>query len=235
MNVDRALIVIPSYNERENVVALINRLFKVAPSADVLLVDDNSPDGTMAAADQAFGDNPRFSGVSRSGPRSFGRSVLKGYGMALERGYGRMVQMDADFSHDPEVVPLLIEATRNADIAIGSRYCQGGGVVYWPWYRRFLSRFANEYVAWITGVTVHDSTSGFRCYTRRALQVIVDAHVTSEGYAFLVETMFRAERAGLHIVEIPITFIDRREGQSKMSQKIIFESVLKPWQLRFGD
>jgi len=234
MEIDRTLIVVPTYNERENVRALIGRLLEVATSADVILVDDTSPDGTAAAAENAFGTNPRFSSVTRTGPRSYGRSVLDGFRIALERGYARIVQMDADFSHDPEVVPLLIEATRNADVVIGSRYCRGGHVANWLWQRRLLSRFANEYVGWITGLTVRDSTSGFRCYTRHALQQVLDAPVTAEGYAFLVETVFRAHRAGLRIIEIPITFTDRRAGQSKMSGKVIFESMLKPWWLRFG-
>ena len=234
MEIDRTLIVVPTYNERENIRPLISRLLEVAPAADVILVDDNSPDGTAAAAENGFGANPRFSSVTRSGPRSYGRSVLDGCRVALERGYARIVQMDADFSHDPEVVPLLIEATRNADVVIGSRYCGGGQVANWPWHRRLLSRFANEYVGWITGLTVRDSTSGFRCYTGQALQQVLSTRVTAEGYAFQVETIFRAYRAGLRIAEIPITFTDRRAGQSKMSGKVIFESMLKPWRLRFG-
>jgi dolichol-phosphate mannosyltransferase len=144
------------------------------------------------------------------------------------------VQIDADFSHDPNLVPILIDSSRDADVVIGSRYCRGGRVVNWPWHRRFLSRFANEYVARITGVTLRDSTSGFRCYTSRALRCLLETGVTSEGYAFQVETAFRAQREGLRIVEIPITFTDRRAGQSKMSGKVIFESALKPWRLRFG-
>jgi dolichol-phosphate mannosyltransferase len=142
--------------------------------------------------------------------------------------------MDADFSHAPNVVPLLIDATQRADVAIGSRYCSGGRVANWPWQRRLLSRFANQYVSQITGIDVCDSTSGFRCDTRRALQSLVELSIDSEGYAFLVETVFRAQNAGLRIVEIPITFTDRRVGQSKMSGKVILESVLKPWSLRFG-
>jgi dolichol-phosphate mannosyltransferase len=233
MEIDRTLIVVPTYNERENIRPLIGRLLQVAAESDVMLVDDNSPDGTATAAEHAFGTNPRFSSVTRTGRRSYGRSVLDGCRIALERGYARIVQMDADFSHDPEVVPLLIDTTRNADLVIGSRYCRGGQVANWPWRRRLLSRFANEYVARITGLTVRDSTSGFRCYTRHAMQQILSAPVTAEGYAFQVETIFRARRAGLRIVEIPITFTDRRAGQSKMSGKVIFESMLKPWRLRF--
>jgi len=233
MEIDRTLIVVPTFNERENVTALIGRLLEVAPAADLVLVDDNSPDGTAAAAKFAFGANSRFSSATRTGRRSYGRSVMVGYRTALERGYARIVQMDADFSHDPEVVPLLIEAARDTDVVIGSRYCPGGHVANWRWHRRLLSRFANEYVAWITGLTVQDSTSGFRCYTRHALQQILSSRVTAEGYAFQVETIFRAHRAGLRIVEIPITFTDRRAGQSKMSGRVILESILKPWLLRF--
>src|SRR5713226_2609622 len=160
METDRTLIVIPTYNERENVGALVGELLQVTPAADVMLVDDNSPDGTVAAAERALGTNPRFSSLSRTGPRSFGRSLLEGYGVALERNYARVVQMDADFSHDPKMVPVLINVAHDADVVIGSRYCRGGRVANWPWYRRLLSRFANEYVAWITGLAVHDSTSG---------------------------------------------------------------------------
>jgi dolichol-phosphate mannosyltransferase len=234
METNRTLIVVPTYNERENVGVLIPQLLQVAPNADVMLVDDNSPDGTAAFAERSFRTDARLSILSRTGSRSLGRSLLDGYRVALERGYARLVQMDADFSHDPNVVPVLIDASREADVVIGSRYCRGGRVVNWPWHRQFLSRFANEYVARITGLTVGDSTSGFRCYTRRALQCLIEIGVTSEGYAFQVEAVFRARREGLRIVEIPITFTDRRAGQSKMSGKVIFESVLKPWRLRFG-
>jgi dolichol-phosphate mannosyltransferase len=234
METDRTLVVVPTYNERENVVALVPQLLQVVPDADVVLVDDNSPDGTAAFAEESFGGEPRFSIVSRTGPRSFGRSLLDGYRVALERGYARLVQMDADFSHDPKMVPGLIDAGRDADVVIGSRYCPGGRVVNWPWRRQLVSRFANEYVSAITGLTVRDSTSGFKCYARRALQFLLEVGITSEGYAFQVETVFRAQREGLRIVEIPITFTDRRAGQSKMSGKVIFESALKPWRLRFG-
>ena len=233
METDRTLIVVPTYNERENVARLVRQLLQVAPDADVLLVDDNSPDGTVAAAEQLFGADRRFSTLTRTGPRSFGHSLLDGYRVAVELGYSRVVQLDADFSHDPNMVPALINATRDADIVVGSRYCEGGRVVNWPWHRRLLSRFANEYVSRITGLSVRDSTSGCRCYTRRALQCLLEIGVTSEGYAFQVETVFRAQHEGFRIVEIPITFTDRRAGQSKMSSKVIFESVLTPWRLRF--
>ena len=233
MDSDRTLIVGPTYNERVNVAALIPQLLNVAPTADVMLIDDNSPDQTAEQAEQLFAVHPRFSVIRRESDRGYGRSLLEGYRVAVDRDYGRLVQLDADFSHDPVIVPQLIEATRRADVAIGSRYCVGGSVSNWPLRRRLLSRFANRYVRTITGLTVRDSTSGFRCYTRRALQILLEAPTAAEGYAFLVETTFRAQRAGLQIAEVPITFVDRREGQSKMSRKIIFESMLKPWRLRF--
>ena len=234
METDRTLIVVPTFNERENVAALIPELFKVASTADVMLIDDNSADKTADFAEQSFGTNPRFSVLRRNERRGYGRSLLEGYRAAVDRNYARLVQLDADFSHDPKVVPRLINAAGAADVVIGSRYCAGGRVANWPLLRRLLSRFANQYVRTITGLTVRDSTSGFRCYTRRALQVLLEIPIAAEGYAFLVETTFRAQRAGLRIAEVPITFIDRREGQSKMSRKIILESVLRPWRLRFG-
>ena len=234
METDRTLIVVPTYNERENVAALIPALFKVAPTADVMLIDDNSPDKTADFAEQSFGANPRFLVLRRQMQQGYGRSLIEGYRAAVDRNYARLVQLDADFSHDPAVVSSLIDTADAADVVIGSRYCAGGRVANWPLRRRLLSRFANQYVRTVTGLTVNDSTSGFRCYNRPALQVLLETPITAEGYAFLVETTFRAQRAGLQITEVPITFVDRREGQSKMSRKIILESVVKPWRLRFG-
>lgn len=233
MDADRTLIVVPTYNERENVGAIIPELFKAAPSADIMLIDDNSPDKTAHRAQDLFGSNSRFSILPRKTERGYGRSLLDGYRVAVDNNYARLVQLDADFSHDPTVIPQLIAATHKADVAIGSRYCDGGRVANWPLRRKLLSRFANRYVRTITGLKVRDSTSGFRCYTRRALRVLLEAPIAAEGYAFLVETTFRAQRAGLRIAEVPITFVDRREGQSKMSRQIIYESMLKPWRLRF--
>jgi dolichol-phosphate mannosyltransferase len=234
MNTDRTLIVVPTYNERENVARLVRELFEVAPLADVCLLDDASPDGTAPHAEELFGGDPRFSVLRRAGARGYGRSLVDGYRRALEGGYARLVQLDADFSHSPARVPALVEASRGADVVIGSRYCEGGGVENWPLRRRLLSRFANAYVARITGLSVRDTTSGFRCYTRRALRRLLEGRISGEGYAFLVEAAYRAHRAGLTLAEVPITFTDRRVGQSKMSRKVILESVLMPWRLRLG-
>ena len=234
MNNERTLIVVPTYNERENVARLVPELLAVAPDADVCLLDDASPDGTADYAEGLFGSDTRFSVLRRAGARGYGRSLVDGYRKALEGGYARLVQLDADFSHDPARIPALVEASRTSEVVIGSRYCAGGGVENWPMRRRALSRFANAYVARITGLRVHDATSGFRCYTRRALRALLEGRIAGEGYAFLVEATYRAGRAGLHVAEVPITFTDRREGQSKMSRKVILESVLMPWRLRLG-
>ena len=233
MTTDRTLIVVPTYNERENVASLVARLLEVAPGADVCLLDDDSPDGTADLALELFGSDPRFSVLRRTGkPRGYGRSLLDGYRRCLEAGYARLLQLDADFSHDPASIPSLLEA--GADVVIGSRYCAGGAVENWPLRRRLLSRFANRYVCRITGLRARDSTSGFRCYTPRALRRLLESRVAGEGYAFLVEAVYHAHRAGLSIKEVPITFTDRREGKSKMSRGVIFESVLMPWRLRFA-
>ena len=234
MNNDRTLIIVPTYNERENVPALVGQILSLVKEADVLLLDDNSPDGTADVACETFAREPRFRVLRRAGARGYGRSIIDGYKSALEGGYARVVQMDADFSHDPATIPTLIEASRGADVVIGSRYCAGGGVENWPLHRRALSRFANAYVCRITGLRVRDTTSGFRCYTRRALARLLEAGVSGEGYAFLVEAAYRAHLGGLEVAEVPITFTDRREGQSKMSRKVILESVLMPWRLRLA-
>jgi dolichol-phosphate mannosyltransferase len=234
MDTDRTLIVVPTYNERENVAALVAQILEVAPAADVCILDDNSPDGTADYAEELFGANPRFSVMRRKGARGYGRSLVDGYRKAIEEGYARLVQLDADFSHDPRTIPALIEASREADVVIGSRYCAGGRVANWPLRRRLLSRFANRYVCVITGMKVGDATAGFRCYTQHAMRRLLEGRIAAEGYAFLVEAVYHAHREGLTMTEVPITFTDRREGQSKMSRKVILESVLMPWRLRFA-
>jgi dolichol-phosphate mannosyltransferase len=231
---ERALVIVPTYNERENVPTLIQRILCMAPDADVLLIDDNSPDGTADCAAQMFGADPRFSIMRRKGLRGLGRSYADGYSYALERGYTLMIQMDADFSHDPSSLPDLIKGSETADVVLGSRYCAGGKVRNWPRRRLWLSRFANYYVSLITHLKVHDATSGFRCFRKGALEIILDTPMLSEGYAFQVETLYRAYQAGLSIMEVPITFVDRRVGKSKISRKVIFESMVMPWRLRFN-
>lgn len=230
----RTLIIVPTYNERENIAHLIEQIFQTVPDADLLLVDDNSPDGTADLARQRFGDDPRFSVLRRHGPRGLGRSYVDGYRKALEAGYVRVVQMDADFSHDPKYLPDLLQAAETADVVIGSRYCPGGGVHNWPLRRRLLSRFANRYVCAIIGLPIRDSTSGFRCHTRRFLEQIPLDEIVSNGYAFQVEMTYRAHVAGVKIVEMPIIFVDRHQGRSKISRRVILESMILPWRLRFA-
>jgi dolichol-phosphate mannosyltransferase len=233
MTKERTLIIIPTYNERENVATLIPRILSVVPESDILLVDDNSPDHTADYAEELFADEPRFAVLRRKGPRGLGRSYADGYRYAIEHGYPRLVQMDSDFSHDPNTLPELIKPSEANDVVIGSRYCVDGRVDNWPIHRRFLSRFANRYVSSITGLSVQDATSGFRCYRRKALEAIMKDSIRAEGYAFLVETVYKAFKNRLSIVEIPITFVDRREGRSKISRRVILESVIVPWRLRF--
>jgi dolichol-phosphate mannosyltransferase len=228
------LVIVPTYNECENIGPLLEKIFEAAPQVDVLVVDDNSPDGTADLADKEFRGDSRFNVLRRTGPRGLGRSYVDGYGWALAAGYARVVQMDADFSHDPGYIPALIEAAEAADVVIGSRYCQGGGVRDWPQRRVLLSRFANRYVAAITGLKVTDATAGFRCYTRRALERIGILDIVSSGYAFQVEMTHRARAAGLRIVESPIIFTDRTRGQSKISRTVLLESAVMPWKLRLG-
>ena len=234
MGLKSTLIIIPTYNELENISALIEQILGIVPNADVLVVDDNSPDGTADDVMKLFGADARCSVLRRKGPRGLGRSLVDGYRYALAHEYARLVQMDADFSHDPKSLPRLINASASFDVVIGSRYCQGGGTRNWAWHRRLLSRFANRYVSLITGMTITDATSGFRCYSRRALETILANPIDAEGYSIQVEAIYRAQKTGLSITELPIIFVERREGTSKMSWKVIFESVLTPWRLRFS-
>jgi dolichol-phosphate mannosyltransferase len=230
----RSLIVLPTYNERENVGRLVGVLLEIAPHADVWLVDDASPDGTADHASELFSNNTRFWVMRRAGPRGYGHSLLDAYRKAVDLDYARLVQLDADFSHDPAVVPALLQASATADVVIGSRYCAGGTITNWSLHRRLLSKAANRYVQLIVGLRVRDSTSGFRCYSRAALQCITVAGPGSEGYAFLVETTALVAAEGLSIVELPVEYTERREGTSKMSWSVIAESIAAPWRIRFS-
>lgn len=234
MACDRTLIVVPTYNEREALPTLFHRLFAEVPQCDYLVVDDSSPDGTADIAEQLFGNREGFHLMRRPGPRSFGRSYVDGFTWALDQGYPRVIQMDCDLSHDPCYLPEMMRLAESADVVVGSRYIRGGGVRNWPIRRVLLSRFANFYVHLVTGVPVRDATSGYRCYTRDALRSLRLESVRSTGYAFQVEMVWRAHRAGLRIVELPIVFTDRKEGRSKMGGRMITESILLPWRLRLG-
>ncbi len=232
----KTVIVMPTFNEAENVPLIAEQISAILPNANVLIMDDNSPDGTADGAERLFGSDDRFSGyrvVRRIGPRGLGRAYRDGFQRAIAAGYERIVQMDADLSHDPAHLPALIDGTATAGLVIGSRYCPGGGVRNWPASRIWLSRFANWYVHKITGIPLADATAGYRCWTLAALEAVDIATLRSEGYSFQVEMSHRACRAGVQIAETPITFTDRRYGRSKISRTVLLESFLMPWKLRF--
>ena len=227
----RTLVIVPTYNECENISKLIRALLE-HDGVGVMVVDDASPDGTGAVADQLAREFPqRVDVLHRTGKRGFGRSYADGIQRALTMDVEFICQMDADFSHDPAAVPSLVAAAETADVAIGSRYVRGGGVVNWPLRRLVLSRFANLYVRTITRLAAYDCTSGFRCWRREALAALPLERFLSDGYSFVVEMLYVAARQGRTIAEVPITFVERREGQSKMSLTIIAESALTPWRL----
>lgn len=226
-----AVVIIPTYNERENIPPLVTALLR-HDGVRVLVVDDQSPDGTGAAADELARAHPgRVDVLHRTTKRGFGRSYVDGIRWAIASGADLICQMDADFSHDPERLPDLLAAAAHADLVIGSRYVAGGAVVNWPRRRLLLSRFANLYVRAITQVTARDCTSGFRCWRRAALAALPLDQFVSDGYSFLVEMLFVATRRGCRVAEVPITYVERREGQSKMSRGVILESVITPWRL----
>lgn len=229
------VIVIPTYNEALNIPTLAAQIAQAVPGAHLLLMDDNSPDGTADAAERLFASQPEYTNyrvVRRTGPRGLGRAYRDGFQRALQAGYDRIVQMDADLSHDPAYLPALLEAADRADVAIGSRYCPGGGVRNWPRRRLWLSKFAVWYVRQVAGIPVRDSTAGYRCWTRRALEAVQLETLTSEGYSFQVEMCHRALQAGMRTVEVPIVFTDRQFGRSKISRRVLIESFVLPWRLR---
>jgi dolichol-phosphate mannosyltransferase len=227
----RPLVIIPTFNERANLPAVAAQILAL-PDLRILVVDDASPDGTGMVADAlAASSAGRLSVLHRTGARGFGRSYVQGMQHALTTDATHVCQMDADLSHNPTDLPRLIEATGAADLVIGSRYVPGGTLRNWAMHRVMLSAFANRYVRAITRLPVHDCTSGLRCWRRELLERLPLGSIRSDGYAFQVEMTWEAARAGGRIAEVPITFVERREGRSKMSGRIIAESVVLPWQL----
>jgi dolichol-phosphate mannosyltransferase len=225
------IVVVPTYNELENVAPLVSALLAF-PDLSLLIVDDGSPDGTGAEADRlAAGHGGRLAVLHRTGARGLGRSYVDGMQAALEMGATHVCQMDADFSHDPADVPRLLAAASDADLVLGSRYVAGGRLRDWPAHRVMLSAFANAYVRLITRLPVRDCTSGFRCWRADLLRRLPLDRIVSDGYAFQVEMAWEAHRRGARIAEVPITFVERRRGQSKMSGAVIAESALLPWRL----
>ncbi len=232
MSTPRTLVVIPTYNERENIGELVRQILALE-GFRVMIVDDDSPDGTGEVAE---GVAREFAGrvevVHRTGKRGLGRSYVDGFSRALQSDADLVCQMDADFSHDPKFLPDLVGAAADHDVVIGSRYLNGISVVNWPLQRLILSTFANRYIRAVTGLDVRDCTGGFRCWRRDALARIPLARIVSDGYSFMVETLFEAARHGCRIGEVPIVFVERRLGSSKLSSGVLAESMLMPWRLR---
>jgi dolichol-phosphate mannosyltransferase len=231
---ETALVIVPTFNERQNIARIIETVLVQDPRLSVLVVDDGSPDGTGALVDEIAADNPRVHAMHRPRKMGLGTAYLAGFRWALERDFAYVFEMDADFSHDPAHLPQFLEAAADADLVLGSRYRNGKvTVVNWPISRLILSYSANLYARAVTGLPLFDSTGGFKCFRRRVLEAIDLGAVRSNGYAFQIEMSFRAWKKGFRIVEIPIVFTDRTEGESKMSRRIVREAIWMVWRLRW--
>jgi dolichol-phosphate mannosyltransferase len=231
---DRALVIVPTYNERFNIARLIPAILAQDPSLEILVVDDASPDGTGAIVDGIATNNPRVHVIHREGKLGLGTAYIAGFQWGLERKYDLVFEMDADFSHNPERLPEFLEAIRESDVVLGSRYQDGHvNVVNWPMSRLFLSYAANIYARFVTGLPIFDTTGGFKCFRRNVLESIDLNSVKSNGYAFQIEMSYRAWKRGFRLLEIPIIFVDRTEGVSKMSKKIVREAIWMVWRLRW--
>ena len=224
----RTVVVVPTYDEAGNVVELLERLRTAVPDADILVVDDASPDGTAELAEAVGRERGQVAVLHRTAKEGLGPAYKAGFAQALEAGYDVVVQMDADLSHDPAALPSLLAPLRagDADVVIGSRYVAGGAIPAWPWHRRALSRFGNRYATTVLGIDARDITSGYRAYLAPALASLDVPSVRADGYGFMIELAHRLSRSGVRVVEVPITFADRVRGQSKMSARIIGEALL---------
>ncbi len=229
---ERILIIVPTYNEARNLPQLVPAILEQDSRLEILVVDDGSPDGTGLLAEQLGKGEPRVHVLHRTAKEGLGKAYLAGFRWALERGYDIIFEMDADFSHDPKFLPEFLRAVEDADLVVGSRYKSGVNVINWPISRLLLSLGANRYARWITGLPLSDSTGGFKCFRRRVLEAIDLDRVRSNGYSFQIEMSFRAWRKGFRIAEIPIVFVDRVEGHSKMNRKIVREAIWMVWWLR---
>jgi dolichol-phosphate mannosyltransferase len=231
---EKALVIVPTYNERENIRRLVNSVLRQDGRLEVLVVDDGSPDGTGEIVSELEAEDSRVHLLARPGKMGLGTAYIAGFRWALEREYDYVLEMDADFSHDPGHLPQFLEAIETADLVLGSRYQQGRvTVVNWPISRLILSYSANLYARFVTGLPVWDATGGFKCFRRSVLEAIDLSKVRSNGYAFQIEMSFRAWKRNFRITEIPIVFVDRTEGTSKMSRSIIREAIWMVWRLRW--
>jgi dolichol-phosphate mannosyltransferase len=231
---ERFLVILPTYNESQNLPRIVPPILAQDPRLEILVVDDGSPDGTGRLANDLAGVNPRVHVLHRTQKEGLGRAYLAGFAWALERGYDLIFEMDADFSHDPKFLPEMIAAAGEADLVLGSRYKKGVNVINWPMPRLLLSYGANLYARWATGLPLSDATGGFKCFRREVLQAIPLEQVRSNGYAFQIEMSFRAWKKKFRLMEVSIVFTDRAEGSSKMSKAIVREAVWMVWWLRFA-
>jgi len=229
---EKAMIIIPTYDEIDNLGNIVPRVLEQGANLEVLVVDDSSPDGTGELADRLASDDPRVHVLHRENKEGLGRAYLAGFKWALEHDYAYIFEMDADFSHDPKFIPEFFRAIEDADLVIGSRYKDGVNVINWPMSRLLLSKGANLYSHFVTGLALTDSTGGFKCFRRRVLETLNLDAVHSNGYAFQIELSFRAWKRGFKLVEIPIVFVDRVEGTSKLNKGIVREAVWMVWFLR---
>jgi len=231
----KALVLIPTYNERENLVPLMKQIFSEGLPLEVLIIDDHSPDGTGAVADELAAADPRVHVMHRAGKMGLGSAYVAGFRYALERDYDAVFEMDADFSHNPDSLPEFLRELENADLVVGSRYLHGVTVVNWPLKRLVLSYGANVYSRIITGIPIKDLTGGYKCFRRQVLESLDLSRVRSDGYGFQIEINYKAWRKGFRIREIPILFVDRRAGESKMNRRIVWEAAWMVWRLRILD
>jgi dolichol-phosphate mannosyltransferase len=229
------IVIVPTYNESENVDRLLGRLMALPYDLHVLVVDDGSPDGTGDLVEAWTKREPRVHLMRRKGKLGLGSAYRDGFRYALDHGAQYVFEMDADFSHDPDAIGGFLAAVEDADIVLGSRYLNGVSVVNWPLSRLMLSYFANAYTRWVTGLPLHDATGGFKCFRRRALEAVRLDRVKSDGYAFQIEMSYKCWRKGMRIREIPILFVDRMAGVSKMSRRIVWEAAGMVWRLRVID
>jgi dolichol-phosphate mannosyltransferase len=227
----KTLVIVPTYNERDNLPPLIERLLALPVGVEVLVVDDNSPDGTGQLADDLAARNPRMHVLHRKEKDGLGRAYCAGFAWALARDYEFIMEMDGDFSHSPDDIPAFLKAAENADLVVGSRYCNGIRVINWPLRRLMLSIGAGRYVRYITGMPISDPTGGYKCFRRRALLSLDLNAIRSNGYSFQIELNHKIWMQGLRIAEVPIIFTDRFQGSSKMSRKIVWEALWMVWRL----
>jgi len=228
----KTIVVTPTYNERKNIGELIETIFNIDSEYHILVVDDNSPDGTGDYVESIQKTYPHLHLLRRSGKMGLGTAYCEGFKVALERDFDTIVQMDADMSHNPEDIPRMVDLMSNFDLVLGSRYCNGVNVVRWPIRRLIISVGANKYTRWVTGLPVSDATGGFKCWSRKVLKAIELDTVRSRGYSFQIEMTFRAWHKGFRIKEIPIIFTDRTIGESKMTKSIMLEAALIIWRLK---